>query len=66
MATYPNADRRRRATSAVMTSLTSLCTLLAVVALLVIISYIAWQGIGSLSFQFLIDSPKPVGEGGGI
>src|SRR5215208_2568004 len=66
MANYANADRMRRATSGVMTSLTALCTLLAVGALLVILSYIAWQGIGSLSFQFLIDSPKPVGEGGGI
>ena len=49
-----------------MTSLTAFCTLLAVGALLIILSYIAWQGIGSLSFQFLIDSPRPVGEGGGI
>jgi phosphate transport system permease protein len=60
------ADRKRRLTSAVMTSLTAGCTLLAVGLLLVILSYIAWQGIGSLSFTFLIDSPRPVGEGGGI
>jgi len=60
------ADRRRRLISAAMTSLTALCTLLAVGILLVILSYIAWQGIGSLSFRFLIDSPRPVGEGGGI
>ena len=39
-----------------MTGLTALCTLLAVGALLIILSYIAWQGIGALSFQFLIDS----------
>ncbi len=49
-----------------MTSLTALCTLLAVSALLIILSYIAWRGIGSISLQFLTDSPKPVGEGGGI
>ena len=66
MANYGNADRRRRAISALMTSLTSACTALAVSALLVILFYIAWQGIGSLTLQFLIDSPKPVGEGGGI
>ena len=66
MANYANADRMRRATSALMTSLTALCTLLAVSALLIILSYIAWRGIGSLSFQFLLDSPRPVGEGGGI
>jgi phosphate transport system permease protein len=61
-----NSDRIRRATSGLMTSLTALCTLFAVSALLIILSYIAWRGIGSLSFQFLTDSPKPVGEGGGI
>src|SRR5687768_7691281 len=49
-----------------MTGLTALCTLLAVGALLIILSYIAWQGIGSLSIQFLTDVPRPVGEGGGI
>jgi phosphate transport system permease protein len=49
-----------------MTSLTAICTLLAVGILLVILAYIAFHGIGSLSFRFLIDSPRPVGEGGGI
>jgi phosphate transport system permease protein len=66
MTNYSNSDRMRRASSAVMTSLTALCTFLAVGALLVILFYIAWQGIGSLSLQFLTDSPRPVGEGGGI
>jgi len=61
-----HADRVRRATSAFMTSLTAICTLLAVGILLVILGYIALRGIGSLSFSFLIDSPRPVGEGGGI
>ena len=60
------SDRIRRANSAVMTGLTALCTLLAVGALLVILSHIAWQGIGSLNVQFLTDVPRPVGEGGGI
>jgi phosphate transport system permease protein len=52
--------------SALMTTLTAVCTLLAVGLLLLILSYIAWQGIGSLTFQFLVDRPRPVGEGGGI
>jgi len=63
---YRSSDRIRRATSAVMTSLTALCTLLAVSALLIILFYIAWQGIDSISIRFLTDTPKPVGEGGGI
>jgi phosphate transport system permease protein len=66
MATMRHADRVRRATSAFMTSLTAICTLLAVGILLVILGYIGLHGIGSLSFRFLIDSPRPVGEGGGI
>jgi phosphate transport system permease protein len=60
------ADRTRRATSAIMTSLTALCTVVAVGILVVILGYIAWRGIASLNIQFLIDSPRPVGEGGGI
>ncbi len=60
------ADRIRRSTSAVMTSLTAICTITAVGILLVILAYIAMQGVTSLSLNFLIDSPKPVGEGGGI
>ena len=59
-------DRRRKLVSAVMTTLTAACALFAVTILLIIISYIAVRGVSSLSFQFLIDTPKPVGEGGGI
>jgi phosphate transport system permease protein len=66
MAKYVDHDYIRRANSAFMTTLTGLCTLFAVGALLVILFYIAWQGIGSLNFRFLVDSPRPVGEGGGI
>ncbi|HEY6804515.1 MAG TPA: phosphate ABC transporter permease PstA [Pyrinomonadaceae bacterium] len=66
MAALGQADQRRRFISAVMTSLTASCTFLAVGILLVILSYIAVRGIGSLSFRFLIESPKPAGEGGGI
>ena len=66
MTTITRADRRRRATNAVMTSFTALCTLFAICILLIIFAYIAWQGIGSVNLRFLLDSPRPVGEGGGI
>src|SRR6266513_4994300 len=59
-------DQLRRTRSATMTTLTALCTVAAVGILLMILIYIAMQGIGSLSFRFLVDSPRPVGEGGGI
>jgi phosphate transport system permease protein len=49
-----------------MTTLTALCTVVAVGILLIILIYIAMQGIGSLNLRFLVDSPQPVGEGGGI
>jgi phosphate transport system permease protein len=49
-----------------MTTLTAACTLVAVGLLLIILGYIALQGIGSLNLRFLVESPKPVGEGGGI
>ena len=66
MTTITKADRRRRVTNAVMTSFTALCTLFAICILLIIFAYIAWQGIGSVNLHFLLDSPRPVGEGGGI
>jgi phosphate transport system permease protein len=59
-------DQIRRTTSATMTTLTALCTVAAVGVLLIILVYIAMQGIGSLNLRFLVESPKPVGEGGGI
>ncbi|MEP6636717.1 MAG: phosphate ABC transporter permease PstA [Acidobacteriota bacterium] len=49
-----------------MTTLTALCTIVAVGTLLFILGYIAMQGLGSISLHFLIEDPRPVGEGGGI
>ncbi|HKZ78495.1 MAG TPA: phosphate ABC transporter permease PstA [Pyrinomonadaceae bacterium] len=60
------ADQFRRISSSVMTTVTASCTFVAVGILAVILFYIAMQGVGSINLQFLIDSPRPVGEGGGI
>ncbi|HEV3469212.1 MAG TPA: phosphate ABC transporter permease PstA [Pyrinomonadaceae bacterium] len=57
---------RRRATNAVMTTLTTVCAVCAVALLAVILGYIAYRGVGALSLGFLVETPKPVGEGGGI
>jgi phosphate transport system permease protein len=59
-------DRTRRAVSGAMTMLTALCTFVAIGILLIILSYIAMRGIGALNLRFLVDTPRPVGEGGGI
>jgi phosphate transport system permease protein len=61
-----SARKRRKIVSSIMTSLTALCAALAIAILLIILSYIAVRGIASVNLQFLIDTPKPVGEGGGI
>ena len=57
---------KRYATNALMTTLTAACAFFAVVVLVLILGYIAYRGLGAISFQFLIETPKPVGEGGGI
>jgi phosphate transport system permease protein len=57
---------RRQLTSGVMTTLTALCALFAVLVLALILSYIAVRGFGALNWSFLVSTPKPVGEGGGI
>src|SRR5919197_477399 len=49
-----------------MTALTASCACAGVAVLALILGYIAWRGVSSISLQFLIDTPKPVGEGGGI
>lgn len=49
-----------------MTSLTALCTFVAVGVLVIILGYIALRGISALSWSFLVNTPRPVGEGGGI
>jgi phosphate transport system permease protein len=66
MTLISGTDRTRRAASAVMTTFTALCTFVVIGILLIILSYIAMRGLGALSLRFLIDSPRPVGEGGGI
>ena len=60
------ALNRRKITNTIMTTLTAACAAFAVSVLLIIILYIAVRGFSSISLQFLIDTPKPVGEGGGI
>ncbi|MDT4966590.1 MAG: phosphate transport system permease protein [Acidobacteriota bacterium] len=59
-------NSRRRLTNSIMTSLTALCAFVAVGILALILGYIAYRGVTSISLQFLVDTPKPVGEGGGI
>lgn len=56
----------RRMTNAIMTTLTALCAFFTVSILAIILGYIAWRGVSSINLQFLTDTPKPVGEGGGI
>jgi phosphate transport system permease protein len=58
--------RTRIAVNTVMTSLTAACAMFAIAILILILGYIAIRGVSSLSIAFLIDTPKPVGEGGGI
>ncbi|MBX3296591.1 MAG: phosphate ABC transporter permease PstA [Acidobacteria bacterium] len=66
MAEAATVHSKRRIINLVMTSLTAVCAVFATSVLLIIIGFIAYQGISSLSWEFLTDTPKPVGEGGGI
>jgi phosphate transport system permease protein len=60
------SDSRRRLTSSVMKLMTALCAFLTVSIFLIIFIYILIQGFSSISLDFLINAPRPVGEGGGI
>jgi phosphate transport system permease protein len=59
-------NRRRRLTNTVMTTASAFCAFLAVTILLLILGYIAYRGLTAINFNFLVNTPKPVGEGGGI
>lgn len=56
----------RRLTNSIMTSLTAICALVAVGLLVLILGYIAYHGLSSISFAFLVNPYRPLGEGGGI
>ena len=58
---------RRQTVNAVMLGLTGLCAAIALSFLFGILGYIAYHGFSALSWDFLVNLPKPVGEtGGGI
>ena len=55
---------QRKLLSRTMTIITTFCAVLAIVALILILGYIGVTGAKELSFGFLINDPKPVGEPG--
>ncbi len=55
----------RKVVNYVMLTSTGLCALLAVSVLFVILGYLLWYGLRSLSWSFFTQLPKPVGETGG-
>jgi len=58
---------RRKKVNALMFALAAACAAVASGTLLGILGYIAWKGAASISWGFLTNLPKPLGEeGGGI
>lgn len=60
------SHRARLLTNTVMTTLTAACAFIAIGILALILGYIAVRGLASINLEFLISTPKPIGEGGGI
>ncbi len=54
--------KQRKIVSRVMLMLTGFCALFAIAALIIILGYIAVGGLRALSWDFLVNTPKPVGE----
>ena len=65
LATVPPISLRRRLTDHVMTGVAVLTVILVLAPLIAIFAYLVYRGIGSLSWNFLTKTPKPVGETGG-
>jgi len=60
------AHNKRKLVSAIMTSLTATSAIFAISILILILGYIGYKGFSAISWEFLVGTPKPVGEGGGI
>jgi phosphate transport system permease protein len=58
-------DMRRRAVSAVMTSLATASVLVALVPLAMVLFFVISQGVQAINVEFFTAMPKPVGEVGG-
>ncbi|HEV2020975.1 MAG TPA: phosphate ABC transporter permease PstA [Terriglobales bacterium] len=56
---------RRRLTDYAATAAAAFTTLLVLAPLLAIFAYLVYRGAGTLSWAFLTETPKPVGEPGG-
>jgi phosphate transport system permease protein len=56
---------RRRITDRLATTVTVLMILLVLVPLTAIFGYLVYRGIGALNWEFLVHTPRPVGEAGG-
>jgi phosphate transport system permease protein len=61
-----SVHNRRKLVSNIMTTLTAACAVFAITVLMIILVYISVRGITAINWEFLTDTPKPVGEGGGI
>src|SRR5258707_15102399 len=65
MVTIPPFSWRRRITDHLMTGLALLTVVLVLLPLGAIFAYLVYKGIGSINWDFLTQTPKPVGEPGG-
>jgi len=64
-AAVPPISLRRRVTDHVMTGMAVLTVVLVLLPLFAIFAYLLYRGFGSISWAFLTQTPKPVGEPGG-
>jgi phosphate transport system permease protein len=55
----------RRLSNAVFVGLAGIASVVVLAPLFAIFGYLVYKGIGSISFEFLTNTPRPVGEAGG-
>ena len=61
----PKISWRRRLTDHVMTGLAIATVVLVLAPLIAVFGYLVYRGVGSINWDFLTQTPKPVGEVGG-
>lgn len=61
-----SVHKSRKLVSSIMTIITAACAVFVITILVIILGYIAIRGFTAINWEFIVGTPKPVGEGGGI
>jgi len=60
-----NVGWRRKLVSLMFTGTAAIFSVIVIVPLVAVFAYLVYKGVGSINYEFLTNTPRPVGEAGG-